>query len=123
MAHFAKVEDGLVTQVIVIDDSVEETGQDFINNELKLEGTWIQTSYNTRAGQHANGGTPLRKNYAGIGYSYDAELDAFLPPKPYESWILDEEKCIWNPPVPFPGDDSYRWDEESVSWVQVTEAK
>src|SRR6056297_1208409 len=113
MAHFAKVVEGTVTQVIVIDDSVEDRGQDFINNELKLEGTWIQTSYNTRANQHATGGTPLRKNYAGIGYSYDAELDAFIPPKPFESWVLDEETGTWDAPIPMTEDDkTYRWDEE-----------
>lgn len=120
MAHFAKVEEGIVTQVIVIDDSVEDRGQDFINNELKLEGTWIQTSYNTRAGQHATGGTPLRMNYAGIGYTYDAERDAFIPPKPFESWVLDEATCTWTAPIPMPEDDKiYRWDEEAGNWVEV----
>ena len=116
MAHFAKIEQGLVTQVIVIDDSLEASGQDFINTELKLEGTWIQTSYNTRANKHATGGTPLRMNYAGIGYTYDSELDAFLPPKPYPSWVLDEDKGIWNAPVESPGDDSYVWNEELTDW-------
>ena len=120
MAHFAKVVEGTVTQVIVIDDLVEDRGQDFINNELKLEGTWIQTSYNTKGGQHLNGGTPLRKNYAGIGYSYDAELDAFIPPKPFESWLLDEETGTWHAPIAMPEDDkTYRWDEEAGNWVEV----
>jgi len=117
MAHFAKVTEGIVEQVIVIDDSVEERGQDFINNELKLEGTWIQTSYNTRAGQHANGGTPLRFNYAGIGYSYDADRDAFIPPKPFDSWILNEETCTWEAPIPYPEDGlMYVWNEELGDW-------
>jgi len=123
MAHFAKVVEGTVTQVIVIDDLVEDRGQDFINNELKLEGTWIQTSYNTKGGQHLNGGTPLRKNYAGIGYSYDAELDAFIPPKPFESWLLNEETGTWDAPIPMPEDDKiYRWDEEAGNWVEITES-
>ena len=121
MAHFAKVEEGIVTQVIVIDDSVENRGQDFINNELGLEGTWLQTSYNTRANQHINGGTPLRKNYAGIGFSYDANLDAFIAPKPFDSWVLDEETCRWAAPVPYPDDGGeYHWDEEQGNWESQT---
>jgi hypothetical protein len=113
MSHFAKVENGIVTQVIVAE-------QDFINTGLVGDpNTWVQTSYNTREGVHQNGGIPLRKNYAGIGYTYDAERDAFIPPKPYESWILDEFKCIWISPVPMPTDGIYDWDEETISWKKV----
>lgn len=116
MAHFAKVTDGKVTQVIVAEPEFFET---FVDSS---PGQWIQTSYNTHGGVHANGGTPLRKNYAGIGYSYDAQRDAFIPPKPFASWVLDENTCLWNPPVAMPTDDKmYRWDEPTTAWVEVTQ--
>jgi hypothetical protein len=115
MAHFAKVTDGTVTQVIVAEPEFFTT---FVDTS---PGQWIQTSYNTHGGVHANGGTPLRKNYAGIGYTYDAQRDAFIPPKPFPSWILDEQKCLWNPPVAMPTDNKmYRWDELTTAWVEVT---
>ena len=114
MAHFAKVVDGLVTQVIVAEPEFFDT---FVDSS---PGQWIQTSYNTHGGVHANGGTPLRKNYAGIGYSYDATRDAFIPPKPYASWLLNEDTCLWESPVPYPNDDKrYTWDEEAGDWVEV----
>lgn len=123
MAHFAKVENGIVTQVIVAE-------QDFINTgAVGNPADWVQTSYNTRGGQHANGGTPLRKNYAGIGYVYDAVRDAFYAPQPYPSWILDEATCYWNAPTPAPANvlptetqpgTFYRWDEPTLSWVGET---
>ena len=110
MAHFAKVENGIVTQVIVAE-------QDFIDT-LDDATSWVQTSYNTHGGQHPEG-RPLRKNYAGIGFTYDAQRDAFIPPKPYNSWLLDEESCLWNAPVPKPNNSElYFWDEESLSWVE-----
>lgn len=113
MAHFAKVENGIVTQVIVIDQETLNTG---------LWGdpaSWIQTSYNTRGGQHPEG-RPLRKNYAGIGYTYDAQRDAFIPPKPYNSWVLDEATCQWNAPTPMPTDGKiYEWNEATTAWVEV----
>jgi len=110
MAHFAKVENGVVTQVIVAE-------QDFIDTGALGSG-WVQTSYNTHGDVHANGGTPLRKNYAGIGYTYDLGRDAFIPPQPYPSWILAEETCQWSAPNPMPIDDKiYRWDELTTSWV------
>lgn len=90
MAHFAKVENGIVTQVIVAE-------QDVINSGMFGTG-WVQTSYNTRGGVHANGGTPLRKNYAGIGFTYDAQRDAFIPPRPSPAWTLDEATCLWVAP-------------------------
>jgi hypothetical protein len=114
MAHFAKVENGVVTQVIVIEKEVLDLGH------WGDPASWVQTSYNTQGGVHTLGGTPLRKNYAGIGYTYDSERDAFIPPKPYDSWLLDEETCLWNPPTPMPveGGKMYTWDEETTSWVE-----
>jgi hypothetical protein len=113
MAHFAKVENGVVTQVIVID-------QDTLNlGHWGDPSLWIQTSYNTQGGKHLLGGTPLRKNYAGIGFTYDANRDAFLPPRPFPSWTLDEETCLWNAPTPMPTDGKlYNWDEDSKSWIE-----
>lgn len=121
MAHFAQVTDGIVTQVIVIDQETLNTGH------WGDPATWVQTSYNTRGGVHygqdgqPDGGVALRKNYAGIGYTYDAERDAFIPPSPFPSWVLDEESCLWNSPVPYPDDGkNYVWDEASGAWVEVT---
>ena len=112
MSHYAKVEDGIVTQVIVAE-------QDVIDSGLFGSG-WVQTSYNTSGGQHPQN-TPLRKNYAGVGYTYDANRDAFIPPKPYASWQLNEDTCLWNSPVAMPTDDNkmYRWDEPTTSWIEV----
>ena len=96
-------------------------GHDFLATDLGLGGTWIQTSYNTRGGVHSSGGTPLRKNYAGIGYTYDSGRDAFIPPKPFASWVLDEGTCLWNAPVPYPTDGKmYNWNEATTSWVVVS---
>jgi hypothetical protein len=117
MSHFAKVVDGIVTQVIVAEPEFFQT---FVDSS---PGEWIQTSYNTHGGQHRNGGTPLRKNYAGIGYSYDRTKDAFIPPKPYPSWVLNDETCLWGAPTPMPTDDKfYEWDETTTSWKELTEA-
>jgi len=117
MSHFAKVVDGIVTQVIVAEPEFFQT---FVDSS---PGEWIQTSYNTHGGQHRNGGTPLRKNYAGIGYSYDRTKDAFIPPKPYPSWVLNDDTCLWGAPTPMPTDDKfYEWDETTTSWKEVTEA-
>ena len=125
MAHFAKVNNGIVEQVIVAEPEFFET---FVDSS---PGQWIQTSYNTRGGVHYNPDTnepsadqskALRKNYAGIGYSYDATRDAFIPPKPYASWVLDDQTCLWNAPVPYPTDGKrYQWDEATTSWVEVPE--
>lgn len=113
MGHFAKVDNGIVSQVIVADQDVIDTGL------FGDPATWVQTSYNTYAGEHRNGGTPLRKNYAGIGYTYDTQRDAFIAPKPYNSWILDENKCIWESPVAMPDDGKmYTWSEETTNWVE-----
>lgn len=117
MAHFAKVVDGIVTQVIVAEPEFFDT---FVDNS---PGQWIQTSYNTYGGVHKNGGTPLRKNYAGVGYTYDAAKDAFIPPKPFASWTLDDDTCLWNAPVAMPTDGKpYVWDEDTTSWKEVVAA-
>jgi len=123
VAHYAKIEDGIVTQVIVVDNKdtadangveKEHIGAAFC--ERLFGGTWMQTSYNGNK----------RKNYAGIGYTYNADLDAFVPPKPYASWVLNEETAQWNAPVPMPEDAGtgeppkmYSWDEDTVSWKEV----
>jgi len=114
MAHFAKVENGVVTSVIVIDQETLNTGH------WGDPALWVQTSYNTQGGVHKLGGTPLRKNYAGIGYSYDAGRDAFVPPKPYASWVLNETTCNWDAPVAMPTTEGkiYLWRESDTSWVE-----
>ena len=120
MAHFAQLnEENLVTQVIVVanEDTADQDGVEneaigaaFCNN--LLGGRWVQTSYNAN----------IRKNYAGIGYKYDATLDAFIPPQPFASWTLNEETAQWEAPTPYPTDDKrYTWDEATTSWVEVTE--
>jgi hypothetical protein len=113
MAHFAKVQNGIVVQVIVAEPSFFEN---FVDSS---PGEWIQTSYNTRGGVHLNGGTPLRKNYAGIGFTYDAGRDAFIPPKPFSSWTLNEETCLWESPIPYPTDGkAYYWDDSAQVWTE-----
>ena len=122
MAHFAEIdENNIVTRVLVVDDSQEDNGQEFLAETLGLGGTWIKTSYNTHAGVHTNGETPLRKNYAGIGYSYDSFIDAFIPPKPYASWLLDNSTCLWNAPTPVPVEEgkTFRWVEEDLNWQEI----
>lgn len=120
MAHFAQIdENNIVIQVIVADDKFEENGEEVFASEVG--GVWKKTSYNTYANQHKNGGIPFRKNYAGVGYSYNSTLDAFIPPKPFPSWILDEDTCIWQSPTPYPGsegDHGYTWNEELLDWVK-----
>lgn len=123
MGHFAKVSNGIVTKVIVAE-------ADFFNNFVDdSPGQWIQTSYNTRGGVHYKPNTSepsedqskaLRKNYAGIGYTYDATRDAFIPPQPFNSWTLNEDTCLWDSPVPYPADGKlYKWNEELVNWEEV----
>jgi len=113
MAHYAKIENGLVTEVLVAE-------QDFVDT---LDGFWVQTSYNTRGGVHLLGGTPLRKNYAGIGYTYDSDRDAFIPPQPFPSFVLNDTTCQWDSPIPHPNDgQSYEWDEDNQSWALVEQS-
>tara|TARA_R110002167_G_scaffold270856_1_gene477412 strand:- start:64 stop:411 length:348 start_codon:yes stop_codon:yes gene_type:complete len=111
VGHFAEVIGGVVARVIVAE-------QDFIDKEvLGPKENWIQTSYNTFGGVHSDGGIPLRKNYAGVGYIYDLDKDAFYAPEPYPSWALNETSCQWEPPTPMPVDDNmYTWNESTTSW-------
>ena len=123
MGHFAKVSNGIVTRVIVAE-------ADFFNNFVDdSPGQWIQTSYNTRGGVHYQPNTnepsedqskALRKNYAGIGYTYDTAKDAFIPPQPFNSWALNEDTCLWDSPVAYPEDGKlYKWNEEILNWEEV----
>ena len=115
MAHYAKVENTLVTQVIVAEAEFFDT---FIDDS---PGEWIQTSYNTNGGVHSDGGTPLRKNFAGVGFTYDTVRDAFIPIKVFPSWTLNETTCLWEAPTALPDDGKeYNWDEENTNWVEVT---
>jgi hypothetical protein len=113
MAHFAQINERLeVVQVLVVPNSQEHRGQEFLANDLGLGGRWIQTSYNSN----------FRKNYAAIGMYYDENRDAFIPPRPHTSYMLDEETCLWIAPFPMPDDGKpYRWNEELVEWEEVTE--
>ena len=124
MAHFAKInESNIVTQVVVVNDSDgnnDTDGQNFLNNLFKTTHTWKKTSYNTYGNTHRLGGTPYRKNFASIGFTYDSSRDAFIEPKPYNSWTLDETTCLWEPPVAYPSDGkSYEWDESNRQWVEA----
>ena len=112
MSHFAKVVNGIVVEVIVAE-------QEFFDSFVDTSpGEWIQTSYNTRGGQHPEN-RPLRKNYAGIGFAYDKQRDAFIPPKVFDSWVLNEDTCLWEAPVEMPNDGKkYEWDESKICWVE-----
>ncbi len=120
MAHFAEIKDGIVQRVIVIEQDVLDSGN------WGDPSNWVQTSYNTRGGVHyapnshePDGGVALRKNYAGKGYTYDQTRDAFIPPKPFPSWILNEDTCNWDALVPYPDDGKmYRWNEPTTSWIE-----
>ena len=122
MAHFAKIDNNIVTQVLVVSDNDAPRGQDFLANDLGLGGTWIQTSYNTRGNVHLLSGTPLRGNYAGIGYIYDVDNDVFYPSQPYPSWTISvDTNWTWASPVPYPTDGKmYNWDETNTNWVEVS---
>ena len=113
MAHFAEIDgDNVVTRVLVVPDAQENRGHEYLATDLGLGGTWVQTSYNAT----------IRKNYAGIGYTFDSGRDAFIPPKPFASWVLNEGTCNWDAPVARPEDDKmYTWDEATTSWIEVTE--
>ena len=121
MAHFAKLGKGnIIEKVEVVHNDIaitEQDGVDFLNNLYKTRDVWKQTSYNTYNGQHLLGGTPFRKNYATIGGTYDPERDAFIPPRLFESWTLNEDTCNWEPPTPYPDDDKYYdWNETTKQW-------
>ena len=123
MAHYAFLDsNNIVTQVIVGKDENEDGVDWEVYYGEKLGQICKRTSYNTRAGQHLLGGTPFRKNYAGIGYTYDSARDAFISPKPYNSWVLNEDTCCWEAPTPMPesnSDEMYTWNEETQSWELI----
>jgi hypothetical protein len=119
MAHFAQIdENNIVRQVIVAGNEYEESGEALY---AEIAGKiWKRTSYNTYGGVHTHGGTPFRKNYAGIGFTYDEVRDAFIPPKPYDSWILNESTCLWESLIPYPEDGNvYVWSEFPQQWTLV----
>jgi hypothetical protein len=121
MAHFAKLGTGnIVLEVQVVSNDVattEQAGVDFLNNLLKTKDVWKQTSYNTLGGEHLLDGTPFRKNFAGIGFKYDQTRNAFIPPKPYLSWTLNETTCLWEAPVALPDTENrYNWNEINQNW-------
>jgi hypothetical protein len=121
MAHFAKIGKGSkVERVEVVSNDVattEQAGVDFLNNLYGTNDLWKQTSYNTYGGVHNLGGTPFRKNYAGFGFKYDQTRDAFIPPKRFQSWTLNETSCLWEAPVAYPTDgQSYDWNETNQTW-------
>ena len=137
MAHFAKLGIGNIVETVhVVSNDVatsEQAGVDFLNNLFKTRDVWKQTSYNTIGGEHTLGGTPFRKNYAGVGFKYDETRDAFIAPQPYNSWTLNETTCFWEAPIEKPitynqgrtdvdGNelpDIYTWNEETTSWDLV----
>jgi len=126
MAHFAKLGVGnIIEKVEVISNDVattEQAGVDFLNNLYGTNDVWKQTSYNTYGGEHKLGGTAFRKNYAGIGFKYDQTRDAFIPPKPFNSWTLNETTCLWEAPVAYPTDGQrYTWNETNQTWDLVSE--
>ena len=122
MAHFAELDENNIVQRVIVAE------QDFIDSGVVGDAnSWVQTSYNTRGGIHyapnsntPDGGIALRKNYTGKGYTYDQTRDAFIEPKPYPSWLLDEDTCQWKSPVPYPDfDKHYSWDEPTTSWIEM----
>jgi hypothetical protein len=127
MAHYAEI-DALqrVIRVLVVDDAdtkdkegieVDSIGMKYLNNAFG--GTWLRTSYNTHGGVHSLDNTPFRKNYAGVGFTYDQARDAFIPPQPYPSWLLNEDTCLWEAPTPYPENGKrYSWDEATTSWKE-----
>lgn len=117
MAHYAEVENGIVTRVLVVENSITD-GQTFLAETLGLGGTWVQTSYNTYGGKHINGGTPLNMNYAAAGYTWDGI--GFAEPQPYPSWTLDKTTYLWSAPIAKPTDNkTYIWDEPNKNWIEL----
>ena len=110
MSHWAEIDNNNTVLRVLVGNNYGDEGEAFMNS---LGGTWVKTSYNGN----------IRKNYAGIGYTYDEERDAFIPPKPFESWTLNETTCLWQAPTPYPQDGRvYRWDEESLLWVEIEDS-
>ena len=118
MAHFAMLDKNNIVVFVTVGRDEDNGKEDELT--ARTGDVYKQTSYNTRGGVHSLGGTPFRKNYAGIGYTYDAGRDAFIAPQPFPSWVLNEDSCMWNAPTPMPTDDKqYSWDEATTSWVQA----
>lgn len=122
MAHYAFLNmQNVVTEVIVGKDETDGNTNWEIHYGNIREQVCKRTSYNTKGGQHLDGGTPFRKNYAAIGFTYDESRDAFIPPKPYDSWVLDETSCLWEPPISYPTDgDDYEWNEDDQTWDLIS---
>jgi hypothetical protein len=126
MAHFAKLGKGnIIEKVEVVSNDIattEQAGVDFLNNLYNTRDVWKQTSYNTIGGVHLTGGTPFRKNFAGVGYTYDQTRDAFIEPKPFNSWTLNETTCQWEAPVALPDTENrYNWNEQNQTWDLINE--
>ena len=121
MAHYAFLDSNNIVTEVIVGKNEGEDSIDWEQHYGEFRGqTCKRTSYNTMGGVHSNGGTPLRKNYAGIGYTYDANLDAFIPPKPFASWTLNVTTCLWESPTLMPTDNKMcRWDEDTTSWIEV----
>lgn len=128
MAHFAEIDQhGTVLRVLVIPNSEQGRGNEYLKSDLRLGGSWVQASYNTRSGIHLYGGTPLRFNYPGFGWTFSdapewaGQGGAFIPPQPFPSWVLNPDTALWDAPVSMPTEGGpWRWDEDSLSWVEVT---
>lgn len=121
MAHWAELDKNNTVIRVVVTDSNDPNGDEGYEwLKTNLGGNWIKTSYNTIGGQHILGGEPLRKNFAGAGFKYDETRDAFIPPKTYASWVLNEDTCLWESPVPKPSESElYYWDEDTLSWKEI----
>ena len=128
MAHFAELDDSNKVLRVVVVSNDQLTDSDGGESEFAgiqfchklFGGIWKQPSYNTAGGVHKEDGTPFRKNYASAGYDYDGDRDAFIPPQPYDSWLLNEDTCLWGAPVPYPDDGKlYNWDEDIVNWIEI----
>ena len=122
MAHYAFLDENSIVTEVIVGKNEGEDGIDWEAHYSAFRGQVCKrTSYNTHGGIHTSGGAPLRKNYAGIGFSYDAGRDAFIPPKPFASWLLNEETCLWHAPVAYPDDGKqYKWNENTQAWAEVT---
>jgi hypothetical protein len=129
MAHYAFLDENNIVTEVIVGKNEGEDGIDWQSQYSAIRGQVCKrTSYNTHGGVHSSGGTPFRKNYAGIGYTYDSARDAFIPPRPYASWVLDEDTCLWNAPVAMPEDAGtgeppkrYQWDEVTINWKAIEE--
>lgn len=118
MAHYALLDENNIVTMVFVGKDEDEPGPDGPMDWEEYYGA-KRTSYNTLGGVHANGGTAFRKNYAGVGFKFDAERDAFIPPQPFASWLLNEETCLWEAPVPMPVDGRHMWDEQELTWVEA----